>query len=119
MMHNMAGSKKQKEELAHKKKVYKRTAILSIVVIVVFDILIGGNIVFYSKWISCGQKPIVTNQKWRMEGDPPYYEASVPIKMLRGLPDYFCTPLEAEKAGYSANENRYDFPHLSESRQVD
>ena len=40
-----------------------------------------------------------------------YYNPQA-VSLMRGSPDYFCTPIEAERAGYSANLDRYEFPHL-------
>lgn len=79
--------------------------------VVAYDLWIGGNIQYYSKWIACGQKPVVTAAL--AGGGVNYYKETDAISFLRGANKaYFCTPLEAEKAGYSANQDTYVFPHL-------
>jgi hypothetical protein len=101
------------------KKTHKKRRLLIIFVVVLlawlaFDISgFGGNIRFYSKWIECGGKPVVTNP------DPDFgggsiqdYSTAPTFSLVRLSPIYFCTPLQAEEAGYSANSQQYTFPHL-------
>ena len=78
---------------------------------------IGGNIEFYRKWIECGQKPVITRSGFK---SPVYYEEAQTFAMVR-LPHgtYFCSPLQAEAAGVSANEKYYAFPHLQQLSQDD
>ena len=71
----------------------------------------GGNIKFYNKWIECGQKPVETNPDF-MYRSVPYYGMGPTFSLIRLSPEYFCTPLEAEQAGYSASPHQYEFPHL-------
>ena len=74
----------------------------------------GGQVEFYSKWMSCGQKPVREPAHF---DNMKYYEESPNIDLFRLRPQaYFCTPLEAEKAGYSANQNSYEFPNLRAER---
>lgn len=68
---------------------------------------------FYAKWVECGRRPLEGVGGWA--GVPHYYEGAV-FAPLRSK-NLFCTPLEAEQAGYSANEDRWDQPHLEEFRQ--
>lgn len=84
--------------------------------IILFDISpLGGNIRFYSKWVECGQKPVAANLEWSVGGGtPPNYGTPPTFSLMRLSPEYFCTPLEAEQAGYSASADRYYFPHLEE-----
>lgn len=70
----------------------------------------GGNIRFYSKWIACGQKPLMSGVTY--VGRVPHYHVSPNFKLFRSYPQYFCAPLEAERKGYSADPENYDFPHL-------
>lgn len=78
---------------------------------------IGGNIEFYGKWIECGQKPVVTRYGFK---SPNYYQDTQTLAVVR-LPHgaYFCSPLQAEAAGVSANEEDYVFPHLQRLPQED
>lgn len=40
------------------------------------------------------------------------YAFAPTFSLIRLSPEYFCTPLEAEQAGYSASPHQYEFPHL-------
>ena len=95
----------------------KRLVVLGMLVgvgVVLYDIApIGGNITFYSKWIECGKKPVAANMEWRVGGGtPPHYGEPPTVSLMRLSPEYFCTPLEAEQAGFSASSQQYEFPHL-------
>lgn len=73
---------------------------------------IGHNTEFYVKWLSCGQQPLQARGK--IASPLVWYEPSPMIQVFRPSSTYFCTPLEAEQAGYSASPDRYDFPHLKQ-----
>jgi hypothetical protein len=93
---------------------WKAIGVLAVVVLLLaFDLSpFGGNMKFYSTWIRCGQKPVATaGSGYFNVGAAHYYEPSS-FPGLHVTIDYFCTPLEAEQAGYSANPNSYSFPHL-------
>lgn len=79
----------------------------------------GYNILFYSKWISCGQKPVATASSGYFNVGVKHYYMPPNFTLVRGLTRYFCTPIQAERAGYSANENTYDFPHLKAAGEPD
>jgi hypothetical protein len=80
-----------------------------LLVLILIDLSpLGGNIRFYSKWIECGQRPLIT-QSW---AGVAWYEQDVVFQPILRGDKWFCTPLEAERAGYSANKDEYDFPHL-------
>lgn len=84
-----------------------------ILLIFLYDLSpLGGNIRFYSKWLECGQRPVATAGSGFLNAGAPHYYSPQIVSLMRGSPEYFCTPLEAEKAGYSANPDRYEFPHL-------
>lgn len=89
-------------------------AIVTIIILISIDISpFGGNLRFYSKWIECGRKPVAENISISFGAKPrSYIEPPSFVPLRFGQPTYFCTPLEAEKAGYSANPNQYEFPHL-------
>lgn len=88
-----------------------------VILVILFDLTpFGGNVRFYTTWIGCGQKPVATSGSGYMNsGAINYYEPS-PFPGIHPTIDYFCTPLEAEKAGYSASPNQYEFPHLRQER---
>ncbi len=101
-------------------------SILLIMLILDFVPVLGQRVFIstvhmYYKWIECGRKPVVTFSKYK---GVLYYEETKSLihsfPTLSGNSDIFCTPKEAELAGYSADENGYDFPNLSleESRRV-
>lgn len=81
------------------------------ILVVIFQL---GNIIFYVQWLGCGHKPYEGSTDLIVESaiQPPWYKESKTFQLYRNTPPYFCTPLEAERAGYSASQNYYDFPHL-------
>lgn len=90
-----------------------KTIIVSILVglFLIYDLSgIGGNIRFYTKWAVCGQKPV--RQGLMIAGSIPHYEGSPTFSLLRLAPPLFCSPVDAERAGYSAIDGSYEFPHL-------
>ena len=104
--------------LRNNKTELKVALVVFLVLWLIFDISgFGGNIRFYAKWIECGDKPYIANPTWRMAGAPMYYGKADTFSLIRGSRDMFCTPLEAEQAGYSANPNVYDFPHIKKARE--
>lgn len=84
-----------------------------VTILLALDILgIGDNIRFYSKWLECGREPLVTENGYK--GPSHYLKASEARSPLRGPLPYFCTPLDAELAGYSASPDSYYFPYLAQ-----
>ena len=82
--------------------------------LLVFDLSpFGGNIRFYMKWAECGQKPVGTRGSGLMNTGAIHYVEPSTFSISRPYSDYFCTPLEAEQAGFSANPDYYEFPHLN------
>ena len=73
----------------------------------------GGNAPFYAKWIECGQKPVATAVSGYLNSGAVHYYEPSSFPGLHPTIDYFCTPLEAELAGYSANPNTYEFPNIN------
>ncbi len=96
----------------------KKIFIMALILLglILFDLFtpFGGNIRFYSTWISCGQKPVRERMGiWRSVES---YEISPAFGAFFGnLTEYYCTPIEAERAGLSADVNVWDFPHLREA----
>lgn len=72
---------------------------------------VGGNVAFYSTWMRCGQKPVATADLGQTNVS--YYFEPSAWPGTHSTIDYFCTPLEAEIAGYSASPNRYEFPYIN------
>lgn len=100
---------KQNTLLRHKYAVI----IAVILILLAFDLSpFGGNIRFYSKWVECGQKPVATRGSGYMNAGAIHYIEPSPLPGFHPTLGYFCTPLEAERAGYSANPDTYSFPHL-------
>lgn len=81
-------------------------------VVVVYDFVLPRNISFYAKWVSCGQRPVGSRGSGLFNVGVPHYEKVELLRILHGHIDYYCTPLEAERAGYSANPEVFDYPHL-------
>ena len=84
----------------------KRTKVLVAVGVLVawfiFDISgFGGNIRFYSKWAECEAKPLVPRGSGFMNSRGLTYSDAPDFSLMRLSPTYFCTPDEAEQAGYS------------------
>ena len=99
------------------KKVLVVLAASSILIclLIAFDLSpLGGNIRFYKKWSECGQKPVGVNLEWNFGGGTlPNYGTPPSFELLRFRKQtYFCTELDAEKAGYSADPKQYEFPAI-------
>lgn len=74
-------------------------------------VLPGGQIRYYAKWAECGRKPIERRVTSWYFGTG-YYSDSLAINPMRVGGEYYCTPLEAERAGLSASADEIIFPHL-------
>ncbi|MEO8691478.1 MAG: hypothetical protein ABI397_01690 [Candidatus Saccharimonas sp.] len=105
----------------HSNKALKRTAIVVGVVLALLIIIdltpFGGNIAAYTKWAQCGHRPVGTSFGGAFTNGLPYYTEAEDFGLFRGATPYFCTPMDAERAGYSTNEDHYDFPNLPKSDQ--
>lgn len=102
------------KKIATKKDIVK-ALIGAIIVMIVLDLTpLGGNVAFYVKWLSCGQEPMQTKfgAGLAQAGVPNYSQAPV-FGLMRGFTPYFCSSIEAERAGFSAKPTVYEFPHLS------
>lgn len=80
---------------------------------------IGGNIYFYTKWIECGQKPVEIKGPGFWGGGAAHYVKTPVIALIRYQYTYFCTPLEAEIAGFSADPDEYKFIFRSEANEAE
>lgn len=97
----------------------KAMAILAITLLVTFALaeVVGwsGQTQFYGKWVECGQKPLRAKGSGPMNAGAIHYVEMPPFNVWIPAGKYFCTPLEAEQAGYSASPDTYTFPHIEES----
>ena len=91
------------------KKTFIIVAVMVLALILIDFSPAGGNIRFYAKWIECGGRPVQT-ASWKGIA---WYEPAPVFALVRSK-QWFCTPLQAEQAGYSANSQAYEFPHLTE-----
>ncbi|PID33522.1 hypothetical protein CR969_00275 [Candidatus Saccharibacteria bacterium] len=109
----------------HRNKVLATVFASILLIILVLDFVpVLGQRVFistahmYYKWIECGRKPVVT---FRPYGGFDYYAEPKSLihssPTMSGSPDIFCTPLEAERAGYSASDVDLEIPHLEKERE--
>lgn len=89
-----------------------RRLILSLAIILplllLWEIKVSRNVEFYISWAICGEKPVATHHGYKSHS---YYEESSSRPQLIRT-DMYCTPLEAERAGYSASKSSYDRPNL-------
>ena len=95
-----------------------RKWLIAIPVVIVVALLIdtqtfvGGNIHFYSEWARCGQKPVVEGGMYMTPvthyKDPPMFA----LFRDEWRTNYYCTAIEAERKGISADPRIYDFPEM-------
>ena len=83
-----------------------------VLAIVSYDFYIPGNIRFYAKWVTCGERPVGSRGSGLFNVGVPHYEKVQLLRVFHGHMGYYCSPLEAERAGYSANPEVFDFPNL-------
>ena len=115
---HMTNHKQKTQESPEERRAYLgRLAILWVlcvgIIALVYDmvpVVGGGNIAYYTKKIQCGRTPLVG--KYNGSGMRWYEEARRTFKPAMGHELYFCTPLEAEQAGYSADASRFIRMHM-------
>lgn len=108
--------------MADNKKHKKRKRLLIAGAVIILAVLLydlspfGGAVVFYAKWVECGQKPVVLYAKpgFKWYADARSFKMTIPMLpgYEFGYSTYKCTALEAEQAGYSASATTWTFPHL-------
>lgn len=102
----------QRSKSAKRRNIVIGVAVL-LALLILFDLSpFGGNVRFYTSWIACGQKPVATAGSGLMNTGASHYYSPSSLPGTHPTIEYFCTPLEAEQAGYSASPHQYDFPHL-------
>ena len=90
-----------------------RSVLIVLAVLVAVDLTpLGGNLRMYAKWMQCGTRPMQSGVTFA--GQVQNYKQAEVLTGLRGHSKYFCTPREAELAGYSITPDMHKFPHLSE-----
>lgn len=97
---------------------YYMIAIIMFTVIVLVDVAtpFGGSLHFYREWVRCGNRPYYADGL--LGGHISYYRKASAVGFLRGNDTkYYCTPIEAEKAGISANPHSYDYPELDKLKK--
>ena len=82
-----------------------------VILVLLYDFYVADNIRFYANWVRCGQRPVGTAGKGFLGSGVPHYIDQPLISGFRDVIDYECSPLEAERAGYSADPDKYRFPH--------
>ena len=97
---------------------FKNRQLLNVILIIlsllfVYDLAVGGNIRFYAKWIECGSKPVETMGSGYLNSGANHYVSRSPVVEVIRSDKLYCTPLEAEEAGYSASPGYYYFPNLN------
>lgn len=106
---------KVKKKIITKKRFLIFIAIYIILLFVVEISPFGGTIRYYAIWHRCGQQPVKTEGSGFFNANAAWYYLPAKIDIFPGQQDYFCTPIEAEREGYSASREQYDFPHLRET----
>lgn len=115
-------SKKQQQELSSVKAQRRKPLLIVVGIVVGLFVItevadVTGQVRFYTTWATCGQRPMVADPGIEIGGGSVGDYAPAPIfSVLRPFESYHCTPLEAEKAGLSANPEIYEFPHLEAER---
>lgn len=117
MIFKQQKSGKVKNDTARNKKRRRKAIIIccTAVVLVLVDVysVFGGQIKFYTMWIQCGTKPVEIHVN--LGGHIEYHRLSPSFSLYRGnQKPYFCNAKEAELAGYSAVDDRYYFPLLTD-----
>lgn len=105
------------KEVKQQKSTKSRYLIPVIIVIVIAlldQTLLGGNTKYYIKWVQCGQQPV---QIQSMPGKA-WYEDTIPYPITLRNTALYCSPYDAERAGYSASENRRYYPNLEKTGEL-
>ena len=109
-----------KKHYQKSKKVNRKALVVAVVILLglVYDLVgLGGNVRFYAKWLECDRKPVIADQSIGFGASPPSYKEAPSFSLMRTSPSQFCTPREAELAGYSASNRTYDYPNLTEQER--
>ena len=99
----------------NKKSTLKKIVIISSIVITVVLIdlfaFFGGHLRYSWNWIRCGGTLYQSDSK--LWSGVRHYRSVPAVSLFHQHVDtYYCSPLEAERAGLSADPDTYRFPHL-------
>lgn len=108
----MTKAKKRQPKLSKKQVKWLIIAGALTTIVMVYDFYMADNLRFYANWVKCGQRPVGLRSPGLFNVGARHYIDQPLISGFRDAIDYECTPLEAERAGYSANPEVYDYPHL-------
>ncbi len=100
-----------------KKEIVRLFGILFAAILIVDLTPLGGNSIMYANAIRCGHLPLQSGATYT--GQSPHYVSTAAFDVFRGYPKYFCSPEEAERAGFSASADDRIFPHLPPDEQRD
>ena len=107
----MVKKNKERNRFTKKQKTGLIIAGVLLALALTYDFYVADNIRFYANWVRCGQRPVGTAGKGFLGSGVPHYIDQPLISGFRDVIDYKCSPLEAERAGYSADPDKYRFPH--------
>jgi hypothetical protein len=104
-----------KRIMKHKKQILLSFIILFMAVVLIDISPYGGqNLQLYAKWIECGHKPYKTVVSFDRTRAAHYTDQYSLVNLsFMNAGKTFCTPHEAELAGYSASSDKYIYPHLN------
>ena len=104
-----------KRIMKHKKQILLSFIILFMAVVLIDISPYGGqNLQLYAKWIECGHKPYKTVVSFDRTRAAQYTDRYSLVNLsFMNAGKTFCTPREAELAGYSASSDKYIYPHLN------
>lgn len=105
---------------------HKKQILLSFIILLMATVLVdispygGQNLQLDAKWIECGHKPYKSTSFLNPTRTSYYTQFYSPVLLSSwDAGERFCTPREAELAGYSANPNKPDFPHLTPEEEAE
>lgn len=104
-----------KRIMKHKKQILLSFIILFMAVVLIDISPYGGqNLQLYAKWIECGHKPYKSTSSLNPTRTPYYTQLYSPVLLSSwDAGERFCTPHEAELAGYSASSDKYIYLNLN------
>ena len=101
------------KDLTKKDLLLLATGLIVFAIILDFTPIGGSNIRVYATALSCKQWPVQKDAN--LTGEVPHYTTVPGFSSFAGQVTLFCSPYDAEMAGYSAEGRTYSFPHLPKS----
>lgn len=108
----MTKNKAKQPRFSRAEKNYFIVVGMLLLIVGVYDLCVADNTRFYTNWVRCGERPVGARSRGLFGVGAPHYINQPLLSGFRDVTDYYCTPLEAERAGYSANPEVFDYPHL-------